>query len=84
MVEKFKKASIKGWEYALEHPVEIAKRISTEFKIKGQSVKELEAYNLFQEKKVAELTLYPVVEIGNINPYRWMKMQETLLKLGIL
>ncbi|MBZ9686367.1 ABC transporter substrate-binding protein [Clostridium estertheticum] len=84
LVEKFKKASIKGWEYALEHPVETAKRISTEFKIEGQSVKELEAYNLFQEKKVAELTLYPVVEIGNINPNRWMKMQETLLKLGIV
>lgn len=84
LVQKFKEASIKGWEYALEHPLEITNRISTEFKIEGQSVDELKSYNLFQEKKVVELTLYPVVEIGNINPYRWIKMQETLLKLHLV
>lgn len=84
LVERFRKASLRGWEYALEHPDEVSKRIAREFKIDGKSEKELEQYNRFQAGRVIALTLYPVVEIGNINPYRWMKMQEILLKLGLV
>lgn len=83
LVEKFRKASIKGWEYALSHPNEVAARIAKEFKIEGKTQAELLSYNTYQSKKVIDLTLYPVVQVGNINPYRWIKMQDTLVKLGL-
>ncbi|MTI48266.1 MAG: PAS domain S-box protein [Firmicutes bacterium] len=84
LVEKFRRASMKGWIYALEHPYEIAQKISKEFNINGKSEDELLEYNLFQAKRVDELTLYPVVEIGNINPFRWEKMQQALLELELI
>ena len=84
LVEKFRKASIKGWEYALNHPKEVAERIAKEFPVKGKTQEELISFNLFQSKKVKEITLYPIVQIGNINTYRWEKMQEILVKLGLV
>ena len=84
LVEKFRRASLKGWEYAMEHPEEIAEKIAREFEIEGKSEAELIEFNKFQAEKVLGLTLYPVVEIGNINPYRWRKMQESLLKLKLI
>ena len=68
LVEKFRRASLKGWEYAMEHPEEIAEKIAREFEIEGKSEAELIEFNKFQAEKVLGLTLYPVVEIGNINP----------------
>ena len=61
----------------------MAERIAKEFKIEGKSEAELLKYNIFQSKKVMELTLYPIVQVGNINAYRWMKMQEIMVKLGL-
>lgn len=84
LVEKFRRASLRGWEYALEHPEEIAEKIGKEFGIEEKSQEDLIEFNKFQAEKVLGLTLYPVVEIGNINPYRWSKMQETLLKLELV
>lgn len=84
LVEKFRRASLKGWEYALEYPEEIAERIASEFEIEGKNEAESIEFNKFQAEKVLGLTLYPVVEIGNINPYRWSKMQESLLKLELV
>ena len=84
LVERFRKASIKGWEYALENPEEIAIKIANELEVSGRSKEELIDYNIAQANKVLELTFYPVVEIGNINPYRWLKMQEVLLRLNLV
>ncbi|WP_432402650.1 ABC transporter substrate-binding protein [Wukongibacter sp. M2B1] len=84
LVEKFRRASLKGWKYALENPADIAEKIGKEFMMEGKSESELIEFNKFQAEKVLGFTLYPVVEIGNINPYRWEKMQETLLRLGLI
>jgi len=69
LVERFVRASLKGWEYALEHPgefvVEISERLVRFFPIEHPS-----AYNRFQAKEVRRLTLYPVVELGHIGQER--------------
>lgn len=83
LVEKFRRACIKGWEYALTHQNEVAARIASEFKIEGKSEKELREFNTYQAKKVTELTLYPIVQIGNINTHRWETMQDILVQLGL-
>jgi len=84
LVERFRRASMKGWEYALEHPEEIAVRIANEYKVKGIPHKDFIEYNKYQANKISQLTLYPVVEIGNVNPYRWQKMHEVLAKLNLV
>lgn len=84
LVERFRRASLKGWTYALEHQQEIAGRIAVEYRRPGESVSELKGFNRYQAQRVAALTLYPVVQIGNINPYRWEQIQDVLLKLGIV
>ncbi len=86
LVERFRKASIRGWNYALDHPEEVADQIAEMVHQQDPSsdLKELIAFNRFQAKKVLELTHYPIVQIGNINPARWGKMAETMKELGII
>jgi len=84
-VERFRQASQKGWQYALEHPKEIADRIVREFPRTAKlSSVDLQGFNEFQIKPVKELTLFPLVEIGNINPYRWQQMYTFLKKSGLI
>ncbi|KAB3532771.1 hypothetical protein F8154_11530 [Alkaliphilus pronyensis] len=84
MVEGFKRATIKGWEYALENPGEIAEKIALLVEADTSKNESTIAYNRFQAEKVLELTYHPVVEVGNINPYRWEKTHETLHKLNLV
>ncbi|WP_425448374.1 ABC transporter substrate-binding protein [Dethiothermospora halolimnae] len=84
IVEKFRKASMKGWEYALEHPEETALKITEKFGSNRELYNELVDYNKFQATKVMEATLYPVVELGNVNPHRWNKMNKILINLGFV
>lgn len=84
LVEKFRKASMKGWEYAHDHPEEVAERIANEYKVKGIPHKDFIEYNKYQASKISQLTLYPIVEMGNVNPYRWQKMHEMLTKLNLV
>lgn len=84
MVEKFRRASMKGWEYAINNPEEIAEKIANEFDVKGIPYKDFIEYNQYQASKIAQLTLYPIVEIGNVNPYRWQKMNEVLINLNLV
>jgi PAS domain S-box-containing protein len=85
LVEKFRNASIKGWYYALEHPKEISALIVEKFPrsdaIKNQEFRD---FNDYQSKKVLELTHYPIVEVGNINPFRWEKMAEAMKTLNMI
>jgi PAS domain S-box-containing protein len=82
-VERFIEASKKGWAYAMQHPGEIAKRLSMET-LNIVPVDDPLAYNLFQAKRVRELMLYPNVEVGNVNPARWEKMNDHLRDAGFV
>ncbi|MDO9592244.1 MAG: ABC transporter substrate-binding protein [Erysipelotrichaceae bacterium] len=84
LVERFRKASLKGWTYALQHTDETSDRIAERLPREDMNFKEHAAYNRFQAGVVTELMLYPVVEIGNLNPLRWDHMQQTLKELGFI
>lgn len=84
LVERFKRASLKGWEYALENTDEIAKKIPTSFESTDENIKDAIEKNIFQSKKILDLTFYPVVQIGNINAHRWKTTHEYLYKLGMV
>nr|WP_281420424.1 ABC transporter substrate-binding protein [Tissierella simiarum] len=85
LVERFRRASMKGWEYALENPHEIIERMEKEFSNPElKSEKDFMDYNRFQAEQIRELTLYPIVNLGNINVYRWEKMYNNLKKLELV
>jgi PAS domain S-box-containing protein len=83
LVKKFIDASLKGWKYALKNPDKIAGRISKEL-VRTAPVNDFLSFNSFQIKGVRDLTLYPIVELGHINPHRWNHMANILKKLGLL
>src|SRR5699024_7065922 len=85
LVERFIRASMKGWQYALENPDEIIEIMDKEFSNPElKSEKDFIEYNKFQAEKIKERTLYPIVELGNINQYRWKDMHENLMKLELI
>lgn len=85
-VESFRKASIKGWEYALEHPMEIAEMMAENFIPNAfpADKEEYIKYNLHQSDVIKKATHYPIVSIGNVNGNRWQEMADTLKSLKII
>ena len=77
LVKQFRDASLRGWQYALEHPKEISQRIAKELP-RSFPIEDLLAFNLFQSEEIKLLTHYPFVQLGHINPARWQKMHSAL------
>ncbi|SFH83732.1 Histidine kinase-, DNA gyrase B-, and HSP90-like ATPase [Tindallia magadiensis] len=99
MVEAFRKATLEGWRYALENPLEMATLITESFEdtridqgyASGHAgydysmyPSEFLEYNKFQAQQVMELTYYPVVELGNLHPFRWEETHQALSRLGLI
>ncbi len=84
-VERFRIATIKGWEYALDHPDEVSARITSEMPRTAVIIGgTYSGFNEFQIAGVQKLTLYPFVSVGNTNPNRWRHMSALMQNLGIM
>jgi len=83
IVRRFVDATLEGWRYALEHPDEIAERIATTLP-RRYPVENLLGFNRFQAEEVRKLMLYPVVQLGRVNPDRWRRMHEILKQGGLV
>lgn len=84
-VERLVEATRRGWQYALDHPVEIADHIAQILpRVEPVTDNALQDFNRFQIDGIKALTLYPFVEIGHINPNRWWRMNEFMRDLGII
>lgn len=84
LVQRFVKASLDGWLYALEHRQEIADRISRELPRVVVSYTDVQAYNREFAKDIDNYLLFPIVPIGNNNPHRWEKMHQLLFDIGVV
>ena len=78
-VRAFRAASLKGWEYAMNNPKELARLIHEKYS-PGKSVEAL----LTEAGQMAPLLLHKVIEIGHINPGRWKHIADTFVSQGIL
>lgn len=78
-VEAFTKASLKGWEYALQNPEELVDII-----IKEYGATKSRAHLLYEARRVRELTMPTVVALGHINPARWEHIAEVFSMLGMV
>jgi len=84
IVEKFVRATLKGWQYALNNKQELATKISQQLPRHLFSYDDSEAYNLAFAEVIEEYMAYPVLEIGHINLTRWQNMHAQLKEVGLL
>lgn len=78
-VKKFRQASLKGWNYALDHPEEIANIILTKY----QSTKTYE-HLLFEAEEIRKLINPEFIDIGHCNKERWLNIVEVLSQQGLI
>ncbi|GBE00825.1 blue-light-activated protein [bacterium BMS3Bbin06] len=78
-VRAFLEASLRGWEYAMEHPKEIIELILTKY-----STKRSRPALHYEADRMRELILPRFIEIGHMNPGRWKHIADTFVNLGML
>jgi ABC-type nitrate/sulfonate/bicarbonate transport system substrate-binding protein/signal transduction histidine kinase len=79
VVAKFKKASLRGWEYAMAHPEEIIELILRKY---NSSKKTKEAL-LFEAAQMQKLIKSDTVEIGYLYPWRLNQMLKIYAEIGM-
>lgn len=79
IVRAFHKASLEGWEYAMDNSDEIIELIQQKY----NAEKSLEHLR-FEADTMEELILPQFVQIGHINPGRWKHIARTFLDLGFI
>ncbi|WP_172399589.1 ABC transporter substrate-binding protein [Geothermobacter hydrogeniphilus] len=78
-VAAFRRASLKGWDYAMQHPGEIVELILRRYPgrlNRGQLLNEAE--------QMRRLILPDLVEIGHMNPSRWQHIAQVFSDAGML
>jgi PAS domain S-box-containing protein len=80
-VAAFRRASLKGWEYALQHADELAQLIS---EMPGVSARGVTREMLAHEAAAMRPFILPdIVEVGHMNPGRWQRIAETFVEAGL-
>ncbi|MCB1774176.1 MAG: ABC transporter substrate-binding protein [Gammaproteobacteria bacterium] len=77
-VRAFTRASLRGWQFALEHPreaIEITRHYAPD-----KSPDHLR----FEANAIRDLVMPDLVKIGHMNPLRWLKIQDQLVRLGLV
>ncbi|MHB8829747.1 MAG: ABC transporter substrate-binding protein [Syntrophales bacterium] len=77
MVRAFREASLKGWEYAMQHPEELVQLIYSSYS-QRHSMEHLR----FEAAQMVPLLQAALLEIGHMNLGRWQHIAETYASLG--
>jgi diguanylate cyclase (GGDEF)-like protein len=78
-VDAFRRASLRGWEYAMQHPGEIADLIRSRY-----SDRHSREHLLFEAEEMRRLMQPQLVEIGYSNPGRWSHIAAVYTEVGML
>jgi len=84
VVEKFIRATVRGWEYALQNKTTVAEKIAKELPRYLFTYDDLTAYNLRFAESIDEYMAYPISAVGNINPQRWQNIHQQLKAAGLI
>ncbi len=79
LVKRFRRASIRGWEYAMSNRDEIINLILEKYKT-GKSREHL----LYEAEQMEKLILPGLIQTGHMNPGRWKHIADTFVKLGMV
>jgi ABC-type nitrate/sulfonate/bicarbonate transport system substrate-binding protein len=83
MVQRFREASIRGWDYTLQHPDEIAARILVRLPVQVPASDPV-GFARYQTEVARKLARYPDVPVGHSNPERWARIQQSLINIGAI
>jgi ABC-type nitrate/sulfonate/bicarbonate transport system substrate-binding protein len=83
MVRSFREASLKGWDYALQHQDEIAQRLVAELPPPA-GIADPAGFARYQGEVARRLARYPDVALGHSNPDRWDRIEASLIGVGAL
>lgn len=75
----FREASLRGWQYAMQHPDEIADLIVAKY-----STRHPREFYLFEAQHIAALLRSDLIEIGYMSRGRWRHIADTYADLGLL
>jgi diguanylate cyclase (GGDEF)-like protein/PAS domain S-box-containing protein len=78
-VAAMRRATLKGWQYAMEHPAEIIDLLINKYK-----VEKTRAHLEFEAAEMRKLIFPDLVEMGHMNPERWQHMADTFVKAGLI
>jgi ABC-type nitrate/sulfonate/bicarbonate transport system substrate-binding protein len=81
-VRRFREASILGWEYALQHPDEIAARIAE--LPAAVPVRDPGGFARYQSEVARKLARFPDVPLGHSDAERWNGIQQALIAIGAI
>ncbi|MCG8000452.1 MAG: ABC transporter substrate-binding protein [Candidatus Thiodiazotropha lotti] len=79
-VENFRKATLKGWAYALANRDEVVDLILQNYNTQGMS----RAHLVYEADVSKELIQPLLVEIGYMHPERWRQIHEIFIELNFL
>jgi signal transduction histidine kinase len=82
LVHAFRKASLRGWEYAMENPEEIISWILANYQ--GSRPQLTKKHLQYEAAKMQDLVVPRLVEMGHLNPGRWQRIADTYAELGFL
>jgi len=80
-VRGFRAASLKGWDYALQHPDEIAQRLVAELP-HPPGIADPAGFARYQADLARRLARFPEVELGHANPDRWERIEASMIGVG--
>ena len=80
VVAAFRKATLQGWDYALNHQDEIIGLILAQYNTQDKS----RDYLTFEAKTLEDLIRFDVIELGHNNLLRWTHIVQTYAKFGII
>lgn len=78
-VERFLRASLKGWDYALKHPEEIIQLILKKY---NSSQRLTESHLRFEAAETAKMILPDSIPLGSADIKRFQRIAETYQHLG--
>jgi len=82
-VRRFREASIRGWEYAFQHAADIASRIAAEPNA-ATAGGDASGFARYQSEVARSLARYPDVPVGQSNPDRWRRIEDSLVASGAM
>ncbi|MBV5323631.1 ABC transporter substrate-binding protein, partial [bacterium] len=82
VVARFRRASLKGWQYAMKHHQEIADVIVAQPTLR---LTKPDHHSLMDEANAIDSIVLPkLVEMGNMNPGRWEEMAKIYQDFGMV
>lgn len=82
LVAGFRRASLRGWRYAMDHPQEIVRSILAKYPTRGPDYDQ--AFLLAEAEALRPYLEADLVDIGYINPARWNRIAQTYQGLGLI